>query len=185
MTARHIALTSREFRRACGHFVTGVTIATGRSADGSPVAITVNAFTSVSLDPPLILVCVDNRSTSLPAFGVGELYAVHVLRHEQSDLSSRFATRLSGPEKLAAVPWRESASGIPILPAFTALFECTGVASHPAGDHTVIVGRVERVDVRETDDPLAFYRGAYVGIAREGAQPVPEEAAELWRLGWA
>jgi flavin reductase (DIM6/NTAB) family NADH-FMN oxidoreductase RutF len=185
VSARAITLTSREFRRACGHFVTGVTVVTGRALDGSPVAITVNSFTSVSLEPPLVLVCVDNRSASLAAFGVGARYAVHVLRRDESDLASRFATRLSGPEKLAAVPWRESASGIPILPVFTALFECSIVATHLAGDHTAIVGRVEHVDVRDTDDPLAFYRGAYVGVAREGAQPVPEEAAELWRLGWA
>jgi flavin reductase (DIM6/NTAB) family NADH-FMN oxidoreductase RutF len=185
MSVRPIALTSREFRRACGSFLTGVTVVTGRAADGSPVGITVNSFTSVSLEPPLVLVCVDQRSTSLPAFGVGSRYAVHVLRHDQSELSSRFATRLAGPEKLAAVPWRESASGLPILPAFTALFECSIVATHPAGDHAVIVGRVERVDVRDTDDPLGFYRGAYMSVARESAQPIPEEAAELWRLGWA
>jgi flavin reductase (DIM6/NTAB) family NADH-FMN oxidoreductase RutF len=179
------ALTSREFRRACGHFLSGVTVVTARAADGSPVGITVNSFTSVSLDPPLILVCVDKRSGSFAVLAEGARCAVHVLRRDQNDVSSRFATRMPGSEKRAEVPWRESTHGVPILRSCVTLFECTVVASHPAGDHAVVVGRVERVDVRDADEPLGFYRGEYVTVAREGAQPLPDEALELWSLGWA
>src|SRR5207245_8323751 len=93
-------LSSREFRRACGHFLTGVTIVTARAADGAPAGLTVNSFTSVSLEPPLVLVCVDRRSATYPAFVQGSHSAVHVLRLDPRELSTRFelppAGRLAG-----------------------------------------------------------------------------------------
>jgi flavin reductase (DIM6/NTAB) family NADH-FMN oxidoreductase RutF len=176
-------LSSREFRRACGHFLTGVTIATARAADGSPVGLTVNSFTSVSLEPPLVLVCVDRRSGTYPAFVEGSHWAVHVLRHDQRELSTRFATPRT--DKFAGLAWRPGLGGAPVLADFTALFQCVATKAHDAGDHRLFVGLVERVEIRDSDSPLAFYRGAYVRIEREGAERIPEEASELWRLGWA
>ena len=176
-------LSSREFRRACGHFLTGVTIVTARAADGAPAGLTVNSFTSVSLEPPLVLVCVDRRSATYPAFVQGSHYAVHVLRHDQRELSTRFATPRT--DRFAGLVWRPGLGGAPLLREFTALFECVALTAQDAGDHGLFVGRVERVEIRDSDSPLAFYRGAYVRIEREGAERLPEEAAELWRLGWA
>jgi flavin reductase (DIM6/NTAB) family NADH-FMN oxidoreductase RutF len=177
------AFTSRDFRRACGQFLTGVTIVTARGADGAPIGLTVNSFASVSLDPPLVLVCVDRRSSTYASFSPGSPYAVHVLRHDQRELSTRFATPRN--DKFAGLSCREGVGGAPILPDFAALLECVSVNVHEAGDHGIFVARVERVEIRETQSPLAFYSGAYVDIEREGAERVPEEAAELWRLGWS
>jgi flavin reductase (DIM6/NTAB) family NADH-FMN oxidoreductase RutF len=182
-TPAEAPLSSREFRRACGHFLTGVTIVTVRAEDGAPIGLTVNSFTSVSLEPPLLLVCVDRRSGTYPAFTVAAPFAVHVLRHDQRELSTRFATPRT--DKFAGVGWRPGRNGAPILSEFTALFECVFVRAEDAGDHGLFLGRVERVEIRETDSPLAFYRGAYVRVEREGAERIPEEASELWRLGWA
>jgi flavin reductase (DIM6/NTAB) family NADH-FMN oxidoreductase RutF len=176
-------LSARDFRKACGHFLTGVTIVTAIGDDGAPVGITVNSFTSVSLEPPLVLVCIDRVSGSHRAFATGSAFAVHVLHHEQRYLSTRFATPRA--DKFAGLAWRPGPGGAPILPEFTTLFECTTVTAEVAGDHGLFVGRVERVEIRDTDAPLAFYRGAYVRMEREGAERIPEEATELWRLGWA
>jgi 3-hydroxy-9,10-secoandrosta-1,3,5(10)-triene-9,17-dione monooxygenase reductase component len=176
-------LSSRDFRRACGHFLTGVTIVTARSTDGAPIGLTVNSFTSVSLEPPLVLVCIDRRSGTYPAFAAGSPFAVHVLRHDQRELSTRFATPRT--DKFADVRWHPGIGGAPVLSEFTSLFECTAVSVEAAGDHGVFLGRVDRVEIRDSDSPLAFYRGAYVRIEREGAERIPDEATELWRLGWA
>jgi flavin reductase (DIM6/NTAB) family NADH-FMN oxidoreductase RutF len=175
---------SREFRRACAQFATGVTIVTARSPDGTPVGITVNSFTSVSLEPPLVLVCIDRGSSSYPAFRVGANYAVHVLRHDQSELSTRFATRGIGQEKFAGIRMREGLAGTPILPGYVALFECRAVAVQDGGDHGLFVGQVERVEVHESADPLVFHRGMYVHVDREHPIRVPREVLELWGLGW-
>lgn len=176
-------LSSREFRWASSHFITGVSIVTARGDDGLPVGITVNSFTSVSLDPALVLVCIDRRSGVHRAFASDSAFAVHVLHHEQRQLSTRFATPRA--DKFTGVTWKPGIRGAPILPEFTAVFECTTVIAEDAGDHGLFIGRVDRVEVRDTDAPLAFYRGAYVRMEREGAERVPEEASDLWRLGWA
>jgi flavin reductase (DIM6/NTAB) family NADH-FMN oxidoreductase RutF len=177
------AVDAREFRRASGHFVTGVTVVTARAPGGAPVGLTVNSFTSVSLEPPLILVCVDQRSGTYASFVKGAPFAAHVLRNDQRELSTRFATPRT--DKFAGIEWRPGLGAAPVLIDFIALFECTTLSADAAGDHGVIVGRVERVEIRDSDAPLAFYRGAYVRIEREGAERVPEEATDLWRLGWA
>ena len=177
------ALSEREFRRACGHFLTGVTIVTARGDDGRPIGITVNSFTSVSLEPPLVLVCIDRGSGAHRAFTEGAPFAVHVLHRAQRHVSTRFAT--PQPDKFTGIGWRPTERGVPILTEFTALFECTTVSSQAAGDHGLFIGHVDRVEIRDTDAPLAFYRGAYVRVETEGAERIPEEAAELWRLGWA
>ena len=175
------SLSAVDFRRACGHFLTGVSIVTARRADGSAVGITVNSFTSVSLDPPLVLICVDRRSSAYDVFAVGSAFAVHLLHHGQTYVSTRFATPRA--DKFAGLTLRSGVVGAPILPEFMTLFECTTVTAQDSGDHGVFVGRVERVEIRDSDAPLAFYRGAYVKMEREGAERIPEEATELWRLG--
>lgn len=159
---------SKEFRRACGQFATGVTIVTARATDGTPVGLTANSFTSVSLEPPLVLVCVDKKIGSYQAFREGAPYAVHVLAEDQADLSTRFATR--GTDKFAGLAWREGLDGVPILPDYIALFECRVVHAYDGGDHTIFVGRVENLEVAHPDrPPLLFFRGRYASIRSEGA----------------
>lgn len=178
------AIDPREFRRACGHFLTGVTIVTTRGRDGTPVGITANAFLSASLDPPLVLVSVDKRSSTHPVFAGASSFIVHVLGEGQDSLSSRFARR--GEDKFAGLPTRVGLGGAPVLPGYLALFECTRTDAVDAGDHTLFIGRAERVEAPIAQRfPLGFYRGAYVRLEPKPVEPQPEVAAELWALGWS
>ena len=169
--------------------MTGVTIVTTRGENGAPVGLTANSFTSVSLEPPLVLVCVDKRLRSYPAFRVGGHYAIHVLREDQAELSTRFAT--SGADKFEGVRCRRGLGGVPILPGYLALFECEIAQAHEAGDHAIFVGEVLRVEVPPGDlPPLGFLRGKYVEAHRPVAGPAatqepPPEHLALWSLGWA
>jgi 3-hydroxy-9,10-secoandrosta-1,3,5(10)-triene-9,17-dione monooxygenase reductase component len=160
---------SKDLRLAWGHFLTGITIVTVRSAGGIPHGVTVNSFTSVSLDPPLVLVCLDNRLGSYHAFRIGCSFAVHVLADHQAELSHRFAQR--GTDKFAGLSWRDGLDGVPILADYLALFECRVVDTHASGDHTIFIGQVERIDTRaDRRLPLGFFRGNYIKVqeARRG-----------------
>jgi 3-hydroxy-9,10-secoandrosta-1,3,5(10)-triene-9,17-dione monooxygenase reductase component len=132
----------------------------------------------------LVLVCLDKTGGSYGSFRIGAVYAVHVLEEHQTELSTRFA--LHGGDKFAGLQCREGLGRVPILPGYLALFECTIVQAHDAGDHTIFVGRVERLDVSDSDRrPLGFFRGKYIRVHRHPAAYVPEEVVELWGLGWA
>jgi flavin reductase (DIM6/NTAB) family NADH-FMN oxidoreductase RutF len=147
-----------EFRRVLGHFASGVTVVTTCDTDSAPVGLTVSAFASLSLDPPLILVCVDHKAQSYPAVRDRGRFAVNVLTRGQETVSRRFAsTRL---DKFDGVPHRISELGLPLLDEALVHIECTTVSAHVEGDHTIFVGRVERADVRE-GEPLLYYRGRY------------------------
>ena len=173
-----------EFRRACAEFATGVTIVTTRAADGAAVGVTANSFASVSLEPPLVLVCLAKQIGSYAAFRGARHFAVHVLAESQAALSTRFATR--GIDKFAGLDLRLGLGGVPILPGYLALFECAVAQVHDAGDHTIFAGRVERLEVGSRQrPPLAFFRGRYAHVHEEAAPAVPPEAIELWSMGWA
>ncbi|HEY7365100.1 MAG TPA: flavin reductase family protein [Methylomirabilota bacterium] len=147
-----------EFRRVLGHFATGVTIVTTCDADGRASGLTVSAFTSLSLDPPLVLVCVDHKSQTYPALRERGRFAVNVLTTGQEALSRRFAsTQL---DKFDGVPYRTSELGLPLLAAALVHLECVTVSTHVEGDHTIFVGRVERTGVND-GEPLLYYRGRY------------------------
>ncbi len=148
-----------KFRMALGYFATGVTVATGLTHKGEPVGVTVNAFASVSLDPPLILICLANTTGCLEAFCQGERFAVNVLGEDQRDLSEEFA----GPQehKFKNRPFETWDSGCPILPGGLANMECTRVNVMEGGDHVIVLGRVERIEHAESGRPLLFYRSAY------------------------
>ena len=169
--------------------MTGVTIVTTRAENGTPVGLTANSFTSVSLDPPLVLVCIDKRLGSYPAFKTGGHYAVHVLREDQAELSTRFATR--GADKFAGLRCRRGVGGVPVLSTYLSLFECEIVQVQDAGDHSIFIGRVERVEVPPGNlPPLGFLRGKYVEAHRPVAGPAavqepPPEHLAVWSLGWA
>jgi flavin reductase (DIM6/NTAB) family NADH-FMN oxidoreductase RutF len=151
-------ISADDFRKVLSHFASGVTVITTCDADGHPTGLTASAFTSVSLDPPLILVCVAHKSQSYPALLERGRFAVNFLRIGQEDVSRRFAT--SGLDKFEGVPHRISALGVPVLTEALAHVECVTVNRHVEGDHTVFIGRVE--DSGTTDAaPLLYFRGKY------------------------
>lgn len=151
---------SRAFRNACGQYLTGVTIVTTKGDDGQPVGITANSFVSVSLDPPLILVCLDRRLVSFPSFVNSMGYAVHVLALEQEELSSRFAMR--GGDKFNDLICQSGLYDAQILSNALAVFECRTHSIVEAGDHVIMIGEVERYQTQETERrPLGYLRGKY------------------------
>jgi flavin reductase (DIM6/NTAB) family NADH-FMN oxidoreductase RutF len=147
-----------ELRRVMGHFATGVTVITTRDVDGKPYGLTANALCSVSLTPPLLLICVDTRAESHPAFERSRLFAVNVLALGHEELSRRFA--VSGGDKFVDVRHRFGTTGVPLLEDVLAVVECRVVAVHEAGDHTIYIGEVEHLEASE-GDPLLFFRGQY------------------------
>lgn len=151
-----------DFRRVCGHFATGVTIITTCERDGRPTGLTVSAFSSVSLDPPLVLVCVSHKSQSFPALRDGGKFAVNVLRESGEAVSRRFATtRL---DKFDGVAYTLSPLGLPLLEDALAHVECMTVSAYPEGDHTIFVGRVEGARA-DSGHPLLYFRGQYQRLA--------------------
>lgn len=145
-------------RRALGCFVTGVTIVTARGTDGRPHGFTANSFTSVSLDPPLVLVCVGHETECFEVYRQCLRFAINVLGDSQRAISDRFATEHS--DRFAGVRWREGSYGSPILEGCIASLECAAWQRIEAGDHMILVGRV-LVCEDSTDRPLAYWRGRY------------------------
>lgn len=152
---------AREFRDALGQFVTGVTVVTTRTADRAPVGITINSFTSVSLDPPMVLFCLDARSRYLAAFEDAGCFAVHVLASDQLDWSDRFAGNGDRWNGVGSAVWE---TGAPIIEGCLAVFECRLEAVHPGGDHMILVGRVIRLSSGDDRRPLAFHLGRYTAV---------------------
>ena len=155
-------IDKNELRRVMGHFATGVAIITTVAKDGELVGLTANALTSVSLVPPLLLICVDKNAECYPHFADSKLFTVNVLSAEQEDLSRRFATK--SDRKFEGVAYRTGANGAPILTNVIAFMECKIVAAYEGGDHTVYLGEIEEASTME-GQPLLFYRGGYRSIA--------------------
>jgi flavin reductase (DIM6/NTAB) family NADH-FMN oxidoreductase RutF len=150
--------SAAEFRQSLAQFPTGVTVVTVLDDDGRLHGLTANSFTSVSLDPPLILVCVGYGSRSYPIVTRHKRLAVHVLAEEQAGVAQAFAER--GRTRHVACQWKTNARGFGILDGYLALFECHLVAEHRGGDHAILVCGVEGIDVPNTDAaPLLFHRG--------------------------
>jgi flavin reductase (DIM6/NTAB) family NADH-FMN oxidoreductase RutF len=156
-----------EFRHTLSHFASGVTVITVCDREGRPTGLTASAFTSVSLDPPLILVCVDHKSQSYPALVAGKMFAVNILCHDQEALSRRFATTKI-ENKFEGVPFTLSPMGLPLLDNALAHLECATVNVHLEGDHSIFVGRIERAQTG-SGAPLVYYRGRYDRL--HGATP--------------
>ena len=151
-------LRPEEFRKACARYATGITVVTVEGPDGAPEGLTVNSFTSVSLDPPLILVCIAKTATSYPSFQVAKGFVINVLREDQIDLSQHFASSKS--DRFEGIAWRSGAHGAPLLDGVLAALECAVHSSFDAGDHTVFVGQVERAESHE-GVPLLYFASAY------------------------
>lgn len=155
-------VAAQVFREALGQWATGVTVVTTRDAAGRPHGLTVSAFSSVSMAPPIVLVCIDNRSTSHAAFQETGVFGVNVLAEEQQDWSRRFAT--AGDAKFDGVQLDEGAAGALLVPGALAQLACRVVGQHPAGDHVVYLGEV--LDARiQPGRPLLYHARDYRRLA--------------------
>lgn len=152
-----MSIPKDRFRRLMGCFATGVTVVTTLK-HGQLRGLTVNAFSSVSLEPTLVLICIDRKSESFDALRQGKAFAVNFLRSNQVELSELFATK--GTEKFKKIPYRLGEMGMPILDGTLAYAECRVVAEYPGGDHTIFVGEVETAHI-EGGAPLLFFQGSY------------------------
>ncbi len=150
---------ARTFRDALGCFATGITIVTALAEDGTPTGLTANSFTSVSLDPPLLLVCIANGAGSAGVLAGAQRFAVNVLQIGQQPTSNRFAGR--GEDRFAATPWAMGEFDTPVLIGSLASFECERHAVHDGGDHFILVGRVLKAMFEPRRDPLLYFRGKY------------------------
>jgi flavin reductase len=154
--------SSREFRDALGAFASGVTVIT-TSGRGEPYGMTANAFSSLSLDPPLVLVCVVNGTRGCESIEGNGVFAVNILTQEQEALSRYFASRERprGAAAFADIAHRHVVTGSPVLEGVAAFLDCRLAAQHVAGDHTIFVGEVLALDVDPAASPLLFHRGGY------------------------
>ncbi|MEC9051034.1 MAG: flavin reductase family protein [Actinomycetota bacterium] len=154
---------SQEFRQVCGHFPTGVTAVTALGEDGTLAALTVNSFTSVSLEPAKVLFCLATTSSSFPVLSRARRIAIHILGQDQEDIARRFATSgLAGSDKLGGVAWAPGPGGVPILPETPAVLAGTLDEVITSGDHVIILIDVDHVHRKTTDVPaLSFYRGRF------------------------
>jgi flavin reductase (DIM6/NTAB) family NADH-FMN oxidoreductase RutF len=155
------------FRTACGHFATGVSVVTMRNAAGENHGLTANSFTSVSLNPPLILVCVDKTINTYPAMAETEGFLVNILTDQQEELARRFAT--SDIDKFEGTATTEGPFGAPRFAGCLAYIAARSDSRHDAGDHTIFIGEATEAELGE-GLPLLFYKGMY-GLP--GAVPTP------------
>ncbi len=149
----------RTLRDALGCFATGVTVVTCLDGDGRPVGLTANSFTSVSLDPPLLLVCIAKNASSAGALIGASNFAINVLQTGQQPASIRFSTR--DQDRFGATPWSCGEAGAPILKDSLGVFECERFAVYEGGDHHILVGRVVKASFDAALDPLLYFRGKY------------------------
>lgn len=154
---------SRDLRNALGRFATGIAIVTAIDPDGHPIGLTVNSFSAVSLDPALVLWCLDNASHNLAAFRRASHHAINILAVDQQDISNRFATWPT--DRFAGLPWQPGAGGAPVFPRCCATFEVANEAAHDGGDHLIFIGRVEKFTQTPELAPLLFHAGRYRKLA--------------------
>lgn len=149
----------RTLRDALGCFATGITVVTTLDEQGKPVGLTANSFTSVSLEPPLILFCLARSSSNLRFFERAGKFGVNVLHIGQQPTSDRFARRAE--DRFSSVDWEFWETGVPILRSALSSFECDTYAVHDGGDHVILIGRVKRASFEPSRDPLLYFRGKY------------------------
>ena len=156
-----MAIDPRELRNVFGAFATGVTVITTKDGVGKPFGLTANSYTSLSLDPPLVLVCVDKKVECYACFEQSKIFVVNILSEGQDQLSTRFATK--GIEKFEGVAIRQGNLGVPLLEGAVAHIECTLVSAYEGGDHTIYVGEVQAASA-SGDRPLLFFKGKYTRL---------------------
>lgn len=154
---------TRAFRDALSRFASGVCVLTSVDEDGRPVGVTISAFTSLSLEPPLVLFCIGKQSANLSAWLTGKVFSVNVLSEAQALLSETFASQRV--DKFLGVPGEVGSNGCFLPAGCLVSLECRRTVAHDEGDHHIVVGRVERVIFGDADGPLLRFRGAYGRIA--------------------
>lgn len=152
-------IDKRALRTALGSFATGVTIVTARNADGDLVGVTANSFSSVSLDPPMVLWSLDNAAYSRPVFEAAGSFVVNILAADQIELSNRFASK-GAVDKFEGVAFRSGIGGAAVFDGVAASFECRTVAIYDGGDHRIFLGQVQDY-ADHSLAPLLFHRGLY------------------------
>lgn len=150
-----------EFRQALGHFAAAVTVVTLVRDDDTPAGITVTAFSSLSLEPPLVLVCIDKRAKLHDQFQLQRSFAVNILAEDQEAVSRRFAT--SDPDQFKEIGYGLGPMGAPLINDAICSIECRVVDLLPGGDHSIIVGEVESTRIKE-GKPLLYFRGGYASL---------------------
>lgn len=155
-------ITKDEFRHALGRFPSGVTVVTTKTADGHFHGLTVSAFCSVSLEPPLILVCIQKTTGSYHAFEESKAFVVNILCESQAAISNHFASHIEN--KFGAIDYVTGIKNIPVLKDCLVNLECRLVNSYDGGDHTIFVGEIEKAHIRD-GNPLAYFHGSYRQIS--------------------
>jgi flavin reductase (DIM6/NTAB) family NADH-FMN oxidoreductase RutF len=157
--------TPDSLREVCGLFPTGIAVVTARAAGAELYGVTINSFSSVSLDPPLVLFSLSRGLHTLEALLSAKAFAIQFLREDQLHLSARFSQMLA--RKWDGVFYRDGVTGCPVLEPALALMECSLYAQYDGGDHLIIVGRVEHIERQPGENPLIFFRGRYHTIGSE------------------
>jgi len=161
-----VSVGQDEFKDALRCWASGVTIVTTNSAHFGIQGMTATAFCSVSVEPPQVLVCINESAGVLDGIGESQAFAVNILTQNQQDVSNRFAGTSSYAERFGSVVWEEGAQGSPLLTESLASLECKVVEKVRAGTHWIIVGQVEGVVVR-SGKPLIYHKAGYGGVASE------------------
>ena len=156
------AARARRFRDVLGLFASGVTVVTSM-ADGAPVGMTCQSFSSVSLEPPMVMFCPAKTSRAWPMMQRAGFFCVNILAGHQSEVSQAMATK--GSDKFEGVDWRPASTGAPLLEGVLGYVDCTVHSVHEAGDHYVVLGRVKELGFGDDGQPLLYYRGAYDTVA--------------------
>jgi 3-hydroxy-9,10-secoandrosta-1,3,5(10)-triene-9,17-dione monooxygenase reductase component len=146
------------YRTVLGHFATGVTVITAMDGE-EPVGMAANSFTSVSLEPPLVLFCPGKSSSTWPKIQRAKGWCVNILAEDQEEVCRLMAQK--GAERFREIGWKSAPSGAPVLAGTVAHIDCRTVAEHDAGDHLIVVGRVLEMGVNNHEGPLLFFRGGY------------------------
>lgn len=146
-----------------GNWLTGVSVVTTLDSQGSPAGLTASAVTSLSLNPPQFLICIDNTAESLAAFKASGRFCINYLSAQQQDLSETFASPL--PDRFAGVEWAPGTTGVPVIGGVIAYAECKVAAEYPGGDHTILVGDLVHGDT-PGGEPLAYFRAGYRRLER-------------------
>lgn len=170
-------MDSRALRTVLGCYGTGVAVITTRTHDSQLAGVTVNSFTSVSLEPPLVLFSLARSANVLLSFQQAGFFAVNILAFDQEDLSNMFARPSTASWE--STGYRESARGIPLFPGTLAQLECTKTAEHDGGDHIIFLGRVDLFHLHAQADPLLFFRGRYGTYVKDPQGKLPPPDSEL------
>ncbi|WP_020482392.1 flavin reductase family protein [Methylomonas sp. MK1] len=162
-----MSVEAKQFKNALKLWASGVTVVTTQGRDNQPRGMTATAFSSVSLDPPQILVCLNQATDTGAALLESRRFAVNILNSAQEDVSNQFAGSTTQEQRFASIAWQVGENGAPILSEALAVLECRVVQQVQAGSHWVIIGEVDSVVCRE-GDPLLYYHSAYRTVATQG-----------------